>query len=64
MNKLLDQFKYLNPQDPGTWPVLPKLLALLAVLGALVFAGYASSGPKQECCYWNQMMCFISYEKI
>ncbi|MBE0615041.1 MAG: type 4a pilus biogenesis protein PilO [Burkholderiales bacterium] len=40
MDKLLDQFKYLNPQNPGTWPVLPKLLALIAVLVALVAAGY------------------------
>ena len=41
MNKLLEQFKYLNPKDPGTWPVLPKLLALIAVLVILVAAGYA-----------------------
>ena len=40
MNKLLEQFKYLNPQNPGTWPVLPKLLALLATLVALVAGGY------------------------
>lgn len=41
MNKLLEQFKYLNPKDPGTWPVLPKLLALIAILAALVAGGYA-----------------------
>jgi type IV pilus assembly protein PilO len=40
MNKLLEQFKYLSPKDPGTWPVLPKLLALLATLAALVAIGY------------------------
>jgi len=40
MNKLLDQFKHLNPKDPGTWPALPKLLALIAALAALVAAGY------------------------
>ena len=28
MNKLLEQFKYLHPKNPGTWPALPKLLAL------------------------------------
>lgn len=58
MNKLLDQFKYLNPKDPGTWPALPKLLALLAALVALVAAGYfadwqgqvdeLSAGAEQE----------------
>lgn len=40
MDKLLEQFKYLNPQDPGTWPPLPKLLALFALLVLLVTAGY------------------------
>ena len=40
MNKLLDQFKYLNPKYPGTWPALPKLLALIATLAALVAVGY------------------------
>lgn len=40
MNKLLDQFRNLNPKDPGTWPALPKLLALIATLVALVAVGY------------------------
>ena len=40
MNKFLDQFKYLNPKDPGTWPALPKLLALIATLVAVVAAGF------------------------
>lgn len=47
MNKLLDQFKYLNPKDPGLWPVLPKLLALLATLAALVAAGYVADWQGQ-----------------
>ena len=47
MNKLLEQFKYLNPKDPGTWPVLPKLLALLATLVALVAAGYVADWQGQ-----------------
>ena len=40
MNKLLEQFRHLNPKDPGLWPALPKLLALLATLVVLVAAGY------------------------
>lgn len=47
MNKLLDQFKYLDPKNPGTWPVLPKLLALIATLGGLVFAGYMADWQGQ-----------------
>jgi type IV pilus assembly protein PilO len=47
MNKLLDQFKYLNPKDPGTWPALPKLLALIAILVVLVAGGYAADWQGQ-----------------
>ena len=47
MNKLLEQFKYLNPKDPGTWPALPKLLALIVTLVALVAVGYAADWQGQ-----------------
>ena len=47
MNKLLEQFKYLNPKDPGTWPALPKLLALIAILVALVAGGYVADWQSQ-----------------
>ena len=47
MNQLLEQFKYLNPKDPGTWPALPKLLALIALLAALVAAGYLADWQGQ-----------------
>lgn len=47
MNKLLDQFKYLNPKNPGIWPALPKLLALVATLVALVAAGYVADWQGQ-----------------
>ncbi len=47
MNKLLEQFKYLNPKDPGTWPALPKLLALIVTLVALVAAGYVADWQSQ-----------------
>jgi type IV pilus assembly protein PilO len=47
MNNLLDQFKYLNPKNPGTWPVLPKLLALIATLVVLVAAGYVADWQGQ-----------------
>lgn len=47
MNKLLEQFKYLNPQNPGTWPALPKLLALIVTLIALVAGGYVADWQGQ-----------------
>lgn len=36
----LDELKTLNIRDVGSWPVLPKLLTLVAFLIAIVFAGY------------------------
>jgi type IV pilus assembly protein PilO len=37
---VLDQFKNLNTKDPGSWPALPKLLLLLALLAAILVAAY------------------------
>jgi type IV pilus assembly protein PilO len=37
---VLDQFKNLNTRDPGSWPALPKLLLLLALLAAILVAAY------------------------
>lgn len=36
----LEDLKTLNLKDIGGWPVLPKILALAALLVAVVFAGY------------------------
>lgn len=36
----LDDIKRLNPRDIGSWPVVPKLAALVFLLIAVVFAGY------------------------
>jgi type IV pilus assembly protein PilO len=35
-----DDIRNLNPREVGSWPLLPKVVALLAVLIAIVFAGY------------------------
>jgi len=40
LNQYLEDFKHLDPKDPGTWPLLPKLVALLALLVAVPVAGY------------------------
>lgn len=37
---VLDQFRYLNPNDPGAWPLLPKAALLLGVLVVVVVAGW------------------------
>lgn len=40
MKDLIEQFKHLNPKDPGTWPAFPKALGLLGLLVAIVVGGY------------------------
>ena len=36
--KIASQFKGLNPNDPATWPLLPRALACLALMAAIVVA--------------------------
>jgi type IV pilus assembly protein PilO len=38
---LQGQFQGLNPKEPGQWPLLPKLASALAVMLAVIGAGYA-----------------------
>lgn len=37
---ILNDFKYLNPNDPGAWPLIPKITALLALFVVVVVAGW------------------------
>ena len=39
-NPLLEQFKGLNPKDPGAWPPLPKALLLVVVLIGILVGAY------------------------
>ncbi|TFZ07306.1 pilus assembly protein PilO [Ramlibacter henchirensis] len=36
--KIASQFRGLNPNDPATWPILPRLLACAALMAAIVIA--------------------------
>ena len=40
LSKLAEDFKYLDPKDPGTWPAIPKILALIVILAAILVAAY------------------------
>jgi len=40
MVAIFEQFRHLNTRDPGTWPALPKLALLSALLGALLVGAY------------------------
>ena len=39
-NEIVEDFRRLNWQDPGTWPLIPKIVILLAILIAVPVAGY------------------------
>jgi len=39
-NAIADDFRRLNWQDPGTWPLIPKAVVLLLILIAVPVAGY------------------------
>ncbi|MSQ73268.1 MAG: pilus assembly protein PilO [Betaproteobacteria bacterium] len=47
MKQILDQFKNLNFKDPGTWPALPKGLALLVLFIALIAGGFVGDWQGQ-----------------
>lgn len=37
---IVDDFKYLNPNDPGLWPIVPKLVLLTGLLAFLCLGGW------------------------
>jgi len=40
LNAIVEDFRRLNWQDPGTWPIIPKIVVLLVILIAVPVAGY------------------------
>lgn len=38
--KVADEFRYLNPNDPGAWPLIPKVAILSGWFLALLIAGW------------------------
>jgi type IV pilus assembly protein PilO len=40
LDRVIDDFRDLNPNDPGVWPLLPRLVVSLAVFIAAVAAGW------------------------
>lgn len=39
-NQYLEEFRQLNPKDPGTWPLVPKIAVLVAILILIPVAGF------------------------
>lgn len=40
LKKVADDFKNLNPNDPGAWPMVPKVVILLALFAVILAAGW------------------------
>ena len=40
LNQYLEEFRQLNPKDPGTWPLVPKVVVLFAILILIPVAGF------------------------
>jgi type IV pilus assembly protein PilO len=38
--RYVDQFRNLNPRDPGTWPIMPRIAAALGIIVVVLVAGY------------------------
>ena len=47
VNQIAEDFRHLNPKDPGTWPAIPKLAALLVLLLLIPVAGYFADTQSQ-----------------
>jgi len=39
-SRLADDFRYLNPNDPGAWPLIPKIAALFGLFVLILVAGW------------------------
>lgn len=37
---IADDFRYMNPNDPGAWPLIPKVTVLVGLFAALLLAGW------------------------
>jgi len=40
LNQYLEQFRTLNPKDPGSWPLVPRIAVLLLILVLIPVAGF------------------------
>jgi type IV pilus assembly protein PilO len=40
LKKLTDQFRNLNPKDPGTWPILPRVATALGIVVVVLILGW------------------------
>ncbi len=37
---IADDFRFMNPNDPGAWPIIPKITVLVGLFVAIIVAGW------------------------
>ena len=37
---IADDFRFMNPNDPGSWPMIPKATVLVGLFAAILLAGW------------------------
>jgi type IV pilus assembly protein PilO len=47
-NSIVEDFRRVNPSDPGSWPVTVKLIALMGLFIAILFAGWVFVWKDQQ----------------
>lgn len=40
LQEIIDDFRYLNPNDPGAWPLVPKIAVMLGLFALILLAGW------------------------
>lgn len=40
LKAIADDFRFLNPNDPGAWPIVPKVTVLVGIFAAFLLAGW------------------------
>ena len=40
LQEIVDDFRYMNPNDPGAWPLVPKITAMLGLFALMLLAGW------------------------
>ena len=40
LDRIINDFRQLDPNDPGVWPLIPKVVALVLILALVVAAGW------------------------
>lgn len=40
LQEIVDDFRFMNPNDPGAWPLVPKITAMLGLFALMLLAGW------------------------